>query len=314
MSITIKDFKFVMRILRYLNNINILFLLGVFLGLGLIFYEILTLNASNISLGKKKAVAIVNDTIISEDQFLKYVTNLGASIEIDDDTEILDLLLERMIEEELLVQRGIELNLHRKDIGVRKEMIKQVIDFIIQVENKTPSEDEIRQFYNINQGKYVPTQNIYFDAIYIKSKNQESVLLGTTSDQKTLNQKFIKIFKEIETTNFAKAKDIYDENEFYQIPRELTNIKNCYQYFGKQICNDLSEMDLGSVSEPIFFDKGYFIFILYDIEKAIIDDDFFNRIKERVVFDYNNQIDDDKLKDYLEYLKVNSDIKRYSFQ
>ena len=73
-------------------------------------------------------------------------------------------------------------------------------------------------------------------------------------------------------------------------------------------------MEVGSVSEPIFFDKGYFIFILYDIEKAIIDDDFFNRIKERVVFDYNNQIDDDKLKDYLEYLKVNSDIKRYSFQ
>ena len=177
-----------MRILRYLNNINILFLLGVFLGLGLIFYEILTFNASNISLGKKKAVAIVNDTIISEDQFLKYVTNLGASIEIDDDTEILDLLLERMIEEELLVQRGIELNLHRKDIGVRKEMIKQVIDFIIQVENKTPSEEEIRQFYNINQGKYVPTQNIYFDAIYIKSKNQDSVLLGTTSEKKTLDQ------------------------------------------------------------------------------------------------------------------------------
>ena len=73
-------------------------------------------------------------------------------------------------------------------------------------------------------------------------------------------------------------------------------------------------MELGSVSEPIFFDKGYFIFILYDIEKAIIDNDFFNRVKERVVFDYNNQIDDDKLKDYLEYLKVNSDIKRYSFQ
>ena len=73
-------------------------------------------------------------------------------------------------------------------------------------------------------------------------------------------------------------------------------------------------MELGSVSEPIFFDKGYFIFILYDIEKAIIDNDFFNRVKERVVFDYNNQIDDNKLKDYLEYLKVNSDIKRYSFQ
>ena len=76
----------------------------------------------------------MNDVVISEDQFLKYASNLGADIQPEDDVEILELLLERMIEEELLVQRGIELDLHKKDIGVRKEMIKQVIDFIIQVE------------------------------------------------------------------------------------------------------------------------------------------------------------------------------------
>ena len=37
-------------------------------------------------------------------------------------------------------------------------------------------------------------------------------------------------------------------------------------------------------------------------------------IKDRIIFDYNNQLDDQKLKDYLIYLKENSSITRYDFQ
>ena len=33
-----------------------------------------------------------------------------------------------------------------------------------------------------------------------------------------------------------------------------------------------------------------------------------------IIFDYNNQLDDQKLKDYLKYLKENSSITRYDFQ
>ena len=46
----------------------------------------------------------MNETVITEDQFLRYATNLGADLDLSNDFEILDLLLERMIEEELLVQ------------------------------------------------------------------------------------------------------------------------------------------------------------------------------------------------------------------
>ena len=94
-----------------------------------------------------KSCALVNETVITEDQFLRYATNLGADLDLSNDFEILDLLLERMIEEELLVQRGIELNLHKKDIGVRKEMITQVIDFIIQVEDNQITEADVRDYF-----------------------------------------------------------------------------------------------------------------------------------------------------------------------
>ena len=73
-------------------------------------------------------------------------------------------------------------------------------------------------------------------------------------------------------------------------------------------------METSSVSEPIFGTNGFYIFILYDIQKLEVNDDYFEEIKDRIIFDYNNQLDDQKLKDYLIYLKENSSITRYDFQ
>ena len=134
---------------KILNKNILIFIIAIIIGLTLIFYETISFNDEFLQLKNRKAVALVNDVVISEDQFLKYASNLGADIQPEDDVEILELLLERMIEEELLVQRGIELDLHKKDIGVRKEMIKQVIDFIIQVERNQTSEEDILSLIHI---------------------------------------------------------------------------------------------------------------------------------------------------------------------
>ena len=174
--------------MKIFNKLNVLFFTAILAGLFLIFYDTISFN-DNLSLSNKKAVALVNETVITEDQFLRYATNLGADLDLSNDFEILDLLLERMIEEELLVQRGIELNLHKKDIGVRKEMITQVIDFIIQVEDNQITEADVRDYFKTNINKYAPTEKIKFDFIFLKSNNPNSVLLGTESDLKTLETK-----------------------------------------------------------------------------------------------------------------------------
>jgi len=298
---------------KILNKNSLIFIIAIILGISLIFYETISFNDEFLQLKNKKAVAFVNDVVISEDQFLKYASNLGADIQPDDDIEILELLLERMIEEELLVQRGIELDLHKKDIGVRKEMIKQVIDFIIQVEKNQVNEEDIRGFYNENIGKYTPTQKIQFQSIYINSLNKESVLIGTESDLKTLQPKLLKLYDELKTVEFLKVKSSFDENNFFEIPDKLINIKDCNLLFGKSICNQIASLNLDEVSQPIFFDNGYFIFKLVDRIRQEIDEKYYNEIKEKIIFDYNNNLDDEKLKNYLKYLKDNSDIIRYTF-
>ena len=298
---------------KILNKNSLIFIVAIILGIALIFYETISFNNEFLQLKNKKAVALVNDVVISEDQFLKYASNLGADIQPEDDVEILELLLERMIEEELLVQRGIELDLHKKDIGVRKEMIKQVIDFIIQVEKNQVNEEDIRDFYNENIGKYTPTEKIQFQSIYINSLNKESVLLGTESDLKTLQPKLLKLYDELKTTDFLEIKSKFDENNFFEVPNKLINIKDCNLLFGKSICNQIASLNLDEVSQPIFFDNGYFIFKLVDQIKQEIDEKYYNEIKEKIIFDYNNGLDDEKLKNYLKYLKDNSEIIRYTF-
>ena len=298
---------------KILNKNSLIFIVAIILGIALIFYETISFNNEFLQLKNKKAVALVNDVVISEDQFLKYASNLGADIQPEDDVEILELLLERMIEEELLVQRGIELDLHKKDIGVRKEMIKQVIDFIIQVEKNQVNEEDIRNFYNENIGKYTPTEKIQFQSIYINSLNKESVLLGTESDLKTLQPKLLKLYDELKTTDFLEIKSKFDENNFFEVPDKLINIKDCNLLFGKSICNQIASLNIDEVSQPIFFDNGYFIFKLVDQIKQEIDENYYNEIREKIIFDYNNGLDDEKLKNYLKYLKDNSEIIRYSF-
>jgi hypothetical protein len=298
---------------KILNKNILIFIIAIIIGLTLIFYETISFNDEFLQLKNRKAVALVNDVVISEDQFLKYASNLGAGIQPEDDVEILELLLERMIEEELLVQRGIELDLHKKDIGVRKEMIKQVIDFIIQVEKNQISEEDLKDFYNKNIGKYTPIQKIQFQSIYINSLNQESVLLGTESDLKTLQPKLLKLYDELNTKDFLDIKYSYDENNFFEVPDKLINIKDCNLLFGKSICNQIASLNIDEVSQPIFFDNGYFIFKLVDQIKQEIDENYYNEIREKIIFDYNNGLDDEKLKNYLKYLKDNSEIIRYSF-
>ena len=295
-----------------MKNYNILFGFSIFLGLCLIIYELFYLKDSQKIFFERKAVAIVNDVDITEDQFLKYAINLGADIEEEEDREILELILERMIEEELLVQRGLELDLHTKDVQVRKELIQQVINFIIKIENAEPTNDQLEDYFLKNIKKYESNKKIQINTIFIKSLDLESQFLGTEYDYKTLENKFDQIYNDIESKSFTEAKNNYNQETFFEIPRDLINIKDCKQYLGPTICKTLSSFKKNQISNPLFYQDGFYIIKLEDNIKPKVDSSFFEDMKDKVLFDYNNERDDNRLKDYIQYLKDNAEIKRYS--
>ena len=294
-----------------MKNYNILFGFSIFLGLCLIAYELFYLEDNKNIFFEKKAVAIVNDIDITEDQFLKYAINLGADIEEEEDQEILELILERMIEEELLVQRGLELDLHTKDVQVRRELIQQVINFIIKIENTEPSDKELETYFLKNIKKYESNKKVKVNTIFTQSLDQESQFLGTEYDYKTLENKFDQIYDDIKNKSFAEAKINHHQKTFFEIPNDLMNIKDCKQYLGPTICKTISSLEKDQISNPLFYQNGFYIIKLENSIRPKVDSSFFQDMKDKVLFDYNNEQDDLKLKEYIQYLKNNAEIKRY---
>ena len=289
-----------------------LLIIAILIGVSLIIYELLNESFDQLSLEASKSVATVNGESISEEQFLKYAINLGANLDSEEDINILELLLERMIEEELLVQRGIELSLHKNDIEVRKTIIQQVIAFIIQVEDAQPDEEELINYFQKNINKYKPTELIHVNSIFVESNNEGSILLGSEYDFKSQKDLFDKIYSQLSFKSFSEVKNEFNQPQIVELPNKTISLKDCRLYLNNKVCNEIILLENEEISQPIFYQNGYFIFQMIEKKHAEIDGNFFEKVRDKVLFDYLNQKDDQKLIDYIKYLKNNADIKKYS--
>ena len=209
--------------LRLINNINYLFVFALIIGVLLISQELFQSKSSNQYLRQQNAVALVNDMTISEDQYIKYISTLGIDVIDENDEELLEIVLEKMIEEELLLQKGIELELHKFDIQIRKAIIQQVINSVLLQNEEEVTEKELREYYKNNKKKYQLSKLIHLDIIFLNSQREEDINL---------------LLEAINIIGFAESKKEFHQELFFSIPDRLISIKDCIQLLGTNICKD----------------------------------------------------------------------------
>lgn len=296
------------------NNKNFyLFLTSLIIGLLILGFDIFY-SQSDKSFSNNNAIAKVNDQYINEDQFLKYAVTLGADFKADKDQELINLVLERMIEEELLVQRAIELKLHQQDIQVRKVLIEQIIEFILQLNNSNPSDDILQNYFKDNIGRYKSEVEFKIDAIFIKSQSQDSAMLGSDYDLQLHQDKLDTIQNYINTNDFKSAKKLFSNSQFLPIPEQLMKYKDCVKYLGPSNCKNIKEMSSGSISEPIFYNNGFYILQMNELKQTQINETNFSDFKEQVLFDYKNYQDDQSFLEYIDFLKSRASITKYELE
>ena len=281
---------------RLINNINYLFVFALIIGVLLISQELFQSKSSNQYLRQQNAVALVNDMTISEDQYIKYISTLGIDVIDENDEELLEIVLEKMIEEELLLQKGIELELHKFDIQIRKAIIQQVINSVLLQNEEEVTEKELREYYKNNKKKYQLSKLIHLDIIFLNSQGEEDINL---------------LLEAISTIGFEESKKQFHQELFFSIPNRLISIKDCNQLLGNNICKDIFELNLNDISNPIKYENGFLIIQIRNTNSDIKDIDLFNRLYDKILFDFKNSKDDKYFKDYIQYLKENANIKRY---
>ena len=281
---------------RLINNINYLFVFALIIGVLLISQELFQSKSSNQYLRQQNAVALVNDMTISEDQYIKYISTLGIDVIDENDEELLEIVLEKMIEEELLLQKGIELELHKFDIQIRKAIIQQVINSVLLQNEEEVTEKELREYYKNNKKKYQLSKLIHLDIIFLNSQREEDINL---------------LLEAISTIGFEESKKQFHQELFFSIPNRLISIKDCNQLLGNNICKDIFELNLNDISNPIKYENGSLVIQIRNTNRDILDNDLFNKLYDKILFDFKNSEDDKYFKDYIQYLKENANIKRY---
>ena len=210
-----------------------------------------------------------------------------------------EYVLERMIEEELLIKRAIDLGMLENNPMARGTIVQQMIKNIISEGSRIePEEKELIEFFEENIGFFTKAnrlrvRQIYFsqddfgDRVLKEAKNAFTRLLkGETFDQVTLS----------------------GSNSALKVPDTLMNLSKVREYIGPSLMREAQLLKPGQFSEPKKVSDGYKIIYLVDREDAAKPE--YSNIRSSVLSEFSKRRDDQSLRTYLDNLKKWYDVSR----
>ena len=271
------------------------------LGLGLvigIFLAALTIVEKN-NLSDQNWAAKIEDRIIPFERYKMQLEGLANDKRSPLTKKDKEYVLERMIEEELLIKRAIDLGMLENNPMARGTIVQQMIKNIISEGSRIePEEKEIIEFFEENIGFFTKAnrlriRQIYFsqddfgDKAHQEAKNAFTRLLkGETFDQVTLS----------------------GSNSALKVPDTLMNLSKVREYIGPSLMREAQLLKPGQFSEPKKVSGGYKMIYLVDREDAAQPE--YSNIRSSVLSEFSKRRDDQSLRTYLDNLKKWYDVSR----
>ena len=273
-----------------MSNQSKLLLLASIIGTLLAIYSIMDTNKNYSSLPDNVA-AVVNDKLIPSERYqtvIKLIENDKRDDLTDSDRS---MALERIIEEELLIQYAYQNGFLEADDLLRKSIVRSVVDSIAEQSlSVIPNEKTLRDFYQDNLPLFIIDEQ--FRIVILSSQDSSDISAGKIIWQKSYDLPLL--MKEIGSINKLEI-----SSDFISKYRLGTLI-------GPLLRNVVLSLKLGETSEPLETIYGYSIVTLIDKKDRVIPD--FSDINEIVLQEYKRRQRESILDDLLTDLKRQSDI------
>ena len=260
---------------------------------GLLIALIASAQTDGSTLVQAGAIARVNDVHIDRTEYATALQALLADKTKAPTAKDRVLVLNRLIEEELLVQRGIEIGLLEGDASVRKAVARAVIDFAMtRNAQKEISEDELRGFYAANIARFTPAARLQIERLFIRRSNDarnDIARLDKVREALRQGQDF--------TQTAAKLGDA----ALPPLPRSLLPRKKMYDYLGPRLTEAASRLPSPSISDAIADGDGWHFLRIVRAEPGA--PPAFKDIRPQILTALQRESDDIALVDYLTWLK-----------
>lgn len=274
-----------------MSNQSKLLLLASIIGTFLAIYSIMETN-KNFSSLPDNIIATVNDKIIPSDKY-QTVINLIQNDKRDELTKAdREMALDRIIEEELLVQYAYKNGFLEADDLLRKSIVRSVVDSIVeQALSVVPAEQDLLKFYEANRQIFATDEK--YRIVILSSKNQSDIDEGKVIWQSNYDLTLLRqTFKRIDRLD---------------IPTGFISKIRLGTLIGPLLRDKVLSLEVGETSETLKTIYGYSIVTLVDKKDRVIPE--FKEISEIVLQEYKRQQREEILEELLKDLKRQSDIK-----
>ena len=210
-----------------------------------------------------------------------------------------EYVLERMIEEELLIKRAIDLGMLENNPMARGTIVQQMIKNIISEGSRIePEEKELIEFFEENIGFFTKANRLRVRQIYFSQDD-----FGDRTLKEAKNA-FTRLLKSETFDQVALS----GSNSALKVPDTLMNLSKVREYIGPSLMREAQLLKPGQFSEPKKVSGGYKIIYLVDREEAAQPE--YSNIRSSVLSEFSKRRDDQSLRTYLDNLKKWYDVSR----
>lgn len=229
-------------------------------------------------------LAKVNGEFISRDEFDRALERVGAGAGADDDAA---WVLQRLIDNELLVQRGLELGMAASDLTVRTAIINSLVASVTaEADAANPPEEELAQYLADNAERFGYIARISLEA--------------WQTDDETVAQTFVTALRNDGRRPLSEA-----ISPLPGLPAGLAPVEQLRDLLGPGITAAAADMPAGS--SAVFARRGRWLVVqVLAKEPALVTD--LHSIRNRVLLDYRRNLAESTLRSYLDDLRRRAEV------
>ena len=214
------------------------------------------------------------------------------------------LVLDRLIEEELLVQRGLEIGLLEGDAQVRKAVAMAVIEFVLAQNGSDVLEEEnLKRYYRENVSRFTPAGRLQVAQIFVAFPPQDADQQAVTAITRQLDTIRTALR---DGTPFAEVAEQYGNEIVPRLPRLMLTPVKLTDYLGPELTEAATRLPQGAISDALPGATGWHF--LHIVRNQPGKPPTFDSIRPQLVDALRRERDDAALRDYLDWLRNRANI------
>ena len=267
---------------RWRFNIHPLLILGLIISAGIIGSSFI----KTIDLDQLNWIAKIDDRAISRSKYESYIGSIAQSRKSGLLSSDAENILERMIDEELLIQRAVDLGMLENDGEIRSILIQKMISLIISEANDLKfSKEDLQKFFDAKKDFFTPSPKLHLVKLSFANAN--------------INQ--AKSAREFLLAGKLSAAKLLAEPEVIKLPNTLLPAMKVREYIGPFLTQAGLNLDTGEVSDLIELDGQ--IHLLVSIQTLVQPAPSFDELYEEIESEFIRSKREEMLDEYLKNLR-----------